>query len=54
MARLSWGPTYYADQIGLKNIVEDLEKYAQKYGEHLAPAPLLKKLAEEGKGFKDL
>ena len=48
------GPTYYADQIGLKNIVEDLEKYAQKYGEHLAPAPLLKKLAEEGKGFKDL
>ena len=48
------GPTYYADQIGLKNIVADLEKYAQKYGEHLAPAPLLKKLAEEGKGFKDL
>ena len=48
------GPTYYADQIGLKNIVEDLEKYAHKYGEHLAPAPLLKKLAEEGKGFKDL
>ena len=48
------GPTYYADQIGLKNIVADLEKYAQKYGEHLAPAPLLKKLAEAGKGFKDL
>ena len=48
------GPTYYADQIGLKNIVADLEKYAQKYGEHLAPAPLLKKLAEEDKGFKDL
>ena len=48
------GPTYYADQIGLKNIVADLEKYAQKYGGHLAPAPLLKKLAEEGKGFKDL
>ncbi len=48
------GPTYYADQIGLKNIVEDLGEYAQKYGEHLAPAPLLKKLAEEDKGFKDL
>jgi len=48
------GPIYYADQIGLKNIVAELEKYAQNYGEHLAPAPLLKRLAEEDKGFKDL
>ena len=48
------GPIYYADQIGLKNIVAELEKYAQNYGEHLAPAPLLKRLAEEDKWFKDL
>ncbi len=48
------GPTYYADQIGLKNIVADLENYAREYGSHLTPAPLLKKLAEEGKGFRDL
>ena len=48
------GPCYYADQVGLKNVVAALEKYAVQYGAHLAPAPLLKKLAEEGKGFKDL
>ena len=48
------GPCYYADQVGLKNVVAALEKYAVQYGTHLAPAPLLKKLAEEGKGFKDL
>ena len=48
------GPCYYADQVGLKNVVTALEKYAGQYGAHLAPTPLLKKLAEEGKGFKDL
>ncbi|MBF0277253.1 MAG: enoyl-CoA hydratase/isomerase family protein [SAR324 cluster bacterium] len=48
------GPTYFADQIGLKSIVADLERYAKEYGEHLTPSPLLKRLAQEGKGFKDL
>ncbi len=48
------GPCYYADKVGLKNVVAALEGYASQYGAHLAPAPLLKKLAEEGKGFKDL
>lgn len=48
------GPCFYADQVGLKNVVADLERYAQQYGSHLTPTPLLKKLAAEGKGFKDL
>ncbi|GGJ83857.1 3-hydroxyacyl-CoA dehydrogenase NAD-binding domain-containing protein [Deinococcus aquiradiocola] len=41
------GPMKYADEQGLKNVVADLEKYGQ------TPAPLLKKLADEGKTFAD-
>lgn len=48
------GPCFYADQVGIKNVVADLERYAKEYGDHLSPAPLLKKLADEGKGFRDL
>ena len=48
------GPCFYADQVGLQNVVADLERYAQTYGDHLTPAPLLQKLANEGKGFRDL
>ncbi len=48
------GPTYYADQIGLNNIVEDLERYSTDYEDpELEPAPLLRKLAEEGGSFRD-
>jgi len=39
------GPMGYADEQGLKNVVADLEKYGQ------TPAPLLKRLADEGKTF---
>ena len=39
------GPMQYASEQGLKNVVADLEKYGQ------TPAPLLKRLAEEGKTF---
>jgi 3-hydroxyacyl-CoA dehydrogenase len=48
------GPMFYADLIGLDNIVETLKKYSASLGESLKPAPLLVKLAAEGKGFKDL
>jgi len=41
------GPMKYADEQGLKNVVADLEQYGQ------TPAPLLKKLADEGKTFAD-
>ncbi|MFC4425296.1 3-hydroxyacyl-CoA dehydrogenase NAD-binding domain-containing protein [Deinococcus navajonensis] len=41
------GPMQYASEQGLKNVVADLEKYGQ------TPAPLLQRLAEEGKTFAD-
>ena len=47
------GLTYYADQIGLKNIVEDLERFSKEYDPELEPAPLLRRLAEEGKSFRE-
>ncbi len=45
------GPMYYADSIGLNTIRTKLEEYAGKYGADLEPARLLKKLADEGRGF---
>ena len=39
------GPMQYADEQGLKNVVADLEQYGQ------TPAPLLKRLADEGGTF---
>ncbi|WP_291429506.1 3-hydroxyacyl-CoA dehydrogenase NAD-binding domain-containing protein [Deinococcus sp.] len=39
------GPMQYASEQGLKNVVADLERYGQ------TPAPLLKRLADEGKTF---
>jgi 3-hydroxyacyl-CoA dehydrogenase len=48
------GPMFYADQIGLKTIYEAVLKYQQTVGEeYWMPAPLLEKLAKEGKGFYD-
>ncbi|MCC6295273.1 MAG: enoyl-CoA hydratase/isomerase family protein [Pseudomonadales bacterium] len=49
------GPMFWADQIGLKNIVAAYRRYAEQFGAHYwTPAPLLEKLASEGKGFYDL
>ncbi len=48
------GPMFYADQIGLEKIVERLRHYRELTGDPFwEPAPLLVKLAEEGKGFLD-
>ncbi|MAS40524.1 MAG: 3-hydroxyacyl-CoA dehydrogenase [Porticoccaceae bacterium] len=49
------GPMFWADQIGLDNIVAAYRRYAEQFGPHYwTPAPLLEKLASEGKGFYDL
>jgi len=46
------GPMYYADTVGLKRIAERLSFYAKQNNDaSLEPAPLLKKLADEGKTF---
>ncbi|WP_339339736.1 3-hydroxyacyl-CoA dehydrogenase NAD-binding domain-containing protein [uncultured Oceanicoccus sp.] len=51
------GPMQYADEIGLQTVVDALEKHRNSLGEYgeewFKPASLLKKLAAEGKSFKD-
>ena len=46
------GPMLYADTVGLINVVAAMDKYAKgRHGEFWKPAPLLAKLAAEGKTF---
>ena len=46
------GPMHYADQVGLKNVYDKICEFRERYGEqYWKPAPLLQKLAEEGKTF---
>jgi 3-hydroxyacyl-CoA dehydrogenase len=46
------GPMLYADTVGLMNVAAAMEKYAKgRHGEFWKPAPLLAKLAAEGKTF---
>jgi 3-hydroxyacyl-CoA dehydrogenase len=46
------GPMFYADSVGLLNVLTAMEKYAKgRHGDAWAPAPLMVKLAQEGKGF---
>lgn len=49
------GPMYWADSVGLKHIADRLSFYAKETNDpSLEPAPLLKKLADEGKTFASL
>ena len=49
------GPMFYADQVGLKHIADRLSYYAKQTNDpSLEPAPLLKRLADEGKTFASL
>ena len=46
------GPMFYADTVGLVNVVMAMDKYAKgRHGDCWAVAPLLAKLAAEGKTF---
>ena len=47
------GPMWYADTVGLKNVYERVSEFHRIHGELWAPAPLLKRLAEEGRSFAD-
>src|ERR1700736_3890125 len=49
------GPLFWADSIGLKHIADRLAYYAKETNDpNLEPAPLLKRLAAEGKTFASL
>jgi 3-hydroxyacyl-CoA dehydrogenase len=46
------GPMFYADTVGLQNVVMTMERFAKgRHGDAWKPAPLLARLAAEGKTF---
>lgn len=46
------GPMFYADTVGLSNVVMAMQHYAKgRHGDAWKPAPLLARLAAEGKSF---
>jgi 3-hydroxyacyl-CoA dehydrogenase len=49
--RQSGGPMFYADTVGLKTVLARVNEYRARFGDYWEPAPLLAKLAAEGKGF---
>jgi 3-hydroxyacyl-CoA dehydrogenase len=47
------GPMWYADTVGLKKVYERVREFQQRHGGWWEPAPLLKRLAEQGKTFAE-
>ncbi|HEY1397171.1 3-hydroxyacyl-CoA dehydrogenase NAD-binding domain-containing protein [Roseateles sp.] len=50
------GPMCYADTVGLYNVVQAMKRFAKNPlddGRFWEPAPLLQRLADQGKGFND-
>ena len=52
--RYRGGPMFYADTVGVKHVYDTMSRLHDQHGDWLEPAPLLKQLAESGKGFGDL
>ena len=52
--RYRGGPMFWADLVGLRTVYDVMSRLHDEHGEWLEPAPLLKRLAEQGKGFKDV
>jgi 3-hydroxyacyl-CoA dehydrogenase len=47
------GPMWYADAVGLKSVYQRMCELHSRHGELWEPAPLLSRLAEEGKTFAE-
>lgn len=47
------GPMWYADTVGLKKVYDRIAEFEKQHGALWTPAPLLKRLAGEGKTFAD-
>jgi 3-hydroxyacyl-CoA dehydrogenase len=45
------GPMFYADTVGLATVLGRVKEYRARFGDYWEPAPLLEKLAAEGRGF---
>lgn len=48
------GPMFYADTVGLATVYRRICEFHAQHGAFWTPAPLLKRLAEEGRSFKEL
>jgi 3-hydroxyacyl-CoA dehydrogenase len=49
--RYRGGPMFYAETVGLPTILERIREYRGRFGDYWRPAPLLERLAAEGRGF---
>jgi 3-hydroxyacyl-CoA dehydrogenase len=47
------GPMWYADTVGLKKVCERVREFQQRLGSWWEPAPLLQRLAQQGKTFAE-
>jgi 3-hydroxyacyl-CoA dehydrogenase len=45
------GPMFYADTVGLDRVLARVREYRDRFGDYWAPAPLVERLASEGRGF---
>jgi 3-hydroxyacyl-CoA dehydrogenase len=48
------GPMFYADTVGLPKVYERICEFHRQQGEFWNPAPLLKRLVDEGRTFRDI
>ena len=48
------GPMFYADTVGLDNVLSVLKKNHTQFGDDWKPSPLIEKLAAAGKDFRDI
>ena len=51
--RYRGGLMFWADQIGVKDVFDQIQRWHQLYGARWAPSALLRRLAETGTSFKD-
>jgi 3-hydroxyacyl-CoA dehydrogenase len=49
--RYRGGPMFYADTVGLPTVLARVRTYAEQFGQHWKPAPLLERLVAEDRGF---
>ena len=52
--RYRGGLMFWADQIGVDRIHQQIQAWHQRYGKRWEPAPLLAELAQSGRSFSDL
>jgi 3-hydroxyacyl-CoA dehydrogenase len=48
------GPMFYADRVGLGNVLDRIQAFHREFGSRWTPAPLLERLVREGRTFRDL